>query len=79
MELMKHMFYINIVNIQEIINIKNIDGRTTLHIAMISNLVCNLALETTQVPPSGSLMVKYFYILVLRPRKLVGGKAQALV
>ncbi|KAL5997355.1 hypothetical protein ACLOJK_008285 [Asimina triloba] len=41
-ELMKQLVGGNIVNLQEIINLRNIDGRTALHMAVIGNIHSNL-------------------------------------
>ncbi|PKU81636.1 kinase D-interacting substrate of 220 kDa [Dendrobium catenatum] len=57
MELMKHLIYGNIINIQAIINIQNNDGRTALHVAVIGNLQCNLV-EVLMTIPSIKLNIQ---------------------
>lgn len=50
MELMKQLIHGNIVNIHDIINMQNNDGRTALHIAVIGNLQCNLVEVLITIP-----------------------------
>jgi ankyrin repeat protein len=52
-ELMKQLVCGNIVNMQDIINVRNNDGRTALHIAVIENIQCNLVELLMTVPSIG--------------------------
>lgn len=52
-ELMKQLVCGNIVNMQGIINVRNNDGRTALHMAVIENIQCNLVELLMTVPSIG--------------------------
>ncbi|KAJ8758845.1 hypothetical protein K2173_002624 [Erythroxylum novogranatense] len=56
-ELMKQVVNGNIVNIQDIINVRNNDGRTALHIAVIENINSNLV-ELLMTVPSINLNIR---------------------
>ncbi|GLT65338.1 hypothetical protein SLA2020_377760 [Shorea laevis] len=49
-ELMKQLVSGKVVNIQEIINVRNRDGRTALHVAVIENIQANLVELLMSVP-----------------------------
>ncbi|KAJ1410602.1 Ankyrin repeat [Sesbania bispinosa] len=49
-ELMKQLVSEKIVNIQDIINVKNNDGRTSLHVSVIDNIQCELVELLVSVP-----------------------------
>ncbi|KAE8023635.1 hypothetical protein FH972_009310 [Carpinus fangiana] len=52
-ELMTELVCGNIVNMQDIINVRNNDGRTALHMAVIENIQCNLVELLMTVPSIG--------------------------
>ena len=49
-ELMKHLVSEEIVNMKDIINVRNKDGRTSLHVSMIDNIQCELVELLMSVP-----------------------------
>ncbi|CAJ1852791.1 unnamed protein product [Sphenostylis stenocarpa] len=49
-ELMKQLVRGKIVNLQDIINVKNNDGRTALHVSVIDNIQCELVELLMSVP-----------------------------
>ncbi|ESW35720.1 hypothetical protein PHAVU_001G259100 [Phaseolus vulgaris] len=49
-ELMKQLVCGKIVNLQDIINVKNNDGRTVLHVSVIDNVQCELVEMLMSVP-----------------------------
>ncbi|BFG16186.1 hypothetical protein CerSpe_024600 [Prunus speciosa] len=56
-ELTKQLVCGNIVNTQDIINVRNNDGRTALHMAVIENVQCNLV-ELLMTVPSIDLNIR---------------------
>ncbi|KAF3431099.1 hypothetical protein FNV43_RR25829 [Rhamnella rubrinervis] len=56
-ELMNQLVCGKIVNMQDIINVRNNDGRTALHLAVIENIQCNLV-ELLMTVPSINMNVR---------------------
>ncbi|KAJ0763363.1 putative ankyrin repeat-containing domain-containing protein [Helianthus annuus] len=57
-DLMKHLVSGKIVNIEDIINVKNNDGRTALHIAIIENIHLDLVELLMTVRSSSEILIK---------------------
>ncbi|KAE9603066.1 hypothetical protein Lal_00042430 [Lupinus albus] len=72
-ELMKRLIRKQIVNLKDIINVKNNDGRTALHVAVIHNIQCDIV-ELLMSAPSIDLNIRDAYGMTpldhlrLRPR-----------
>lgn len=49
-ELMKHLLHGKLLNVQEIINLRNNDGKTALHLAVTENVQCDLVELLMSVP-----------------------------
>ena len=56
-ELMKQLVCGEVVDIQDIINVRNLDGRTALHMALTENVQSNLV-ELLMIVPSIDLNVR---------------------
>ncbi|KAG7020124.1 Ankyrin repeat-containing protein [Cucurbita argyrosperma subsp. argyrosperma] len=49
-ELMEHLIHVELMNVKEIINIRNNDGKTVLHVSVTKNVQCDLVELLMSVP-----------------------------